>query len=198
MKVAPPTLAIYWQAEVTKTETKKLVRRTRKYRCRSFVGNFLRTLHMQMSTTAATITDTAASSFTAATNSVNFSVSFTATDHQEGIVLGTGTTAVTAADYVLATLITDGVGAGQLDYPASTTVGSLAIGSSTAAYDISRSFANSSGGSITVQEIGLVCGVDETGAPGTRSVLMIRDLTGGIAVGNGQTLTVTYTITTTI
>lgn len=107
-----------------------------------------------------------------------------------GIVVGTDNTAPTISDYALNTLIAHGVGAGQLQYSAST-FGAPAADATTSQFTITRNFANGSGGDITVEEIGLYCRALDN-ALTTRYFCIIRDITGGVVVPNGSTLTVNY------
>jgi len=67
----------------------------------------------------------------------------------------------------------------------------------TSSFTITRNFANASGNPITVSEIGLYIKAQEGRFDGsarqTRIFMTIRDvLAGGIAVPNGETLTVNY------
>ena len=84
-----------------------------------------------------------------------FKIVAAAGDATLGIVAGTGITAVEIDDYSVETLVAHGVGAGQLSY------GTMAIDSvvttvgSTVYFNASRTFTNSSGGLITITEIGL-------------------------------------------
>jgi len=71
-----------------------------------------------------------------------------------GLVVGTGTNAVTIADYALQTKIAHGISAGQLQYGSHTFIAPVTTGSNNDWY-ASRSFTNGSGGSITVNEIGI-------------------------------------------
>jgi len=105
-----------------------------------------------------------------------------------GIVVGTGAVAPTISDYALGTLIAHGAGAGQLQYSA-VTFGAPASNATTSQLTITRNHANASGGNITVNEVGLYCRAWD-GTP--RYIMIIRDVTGGIVVPNGQTLTVNY------
>lgn len=118
-------------------------------------------------------------------------------DDNYGIVVGTGTTAEANTDYALATQIAHGTGAGQLDYGAhSFTVPSI-VGSSVDMV-VSRTFYNGSGSSITVNEIGIYCESKDTGAV-ARYFCILRDvLTTPEVVANTETLTVQYTIRTTV
>ena len=107
-----------------------------------------------------------------------------------GVMVGTGNTAPTINDYVMETLIAHGVAAGQLQYGA-VAFGAPASDATTSRFTITRDFSNGSGGAITVNEIGLyVMGYDPNI---TYYFMTIRDVIGGgIAIPNGQTLTVNY------
>lgn len=111
------------------------------------------------------------------------------------IVVGTGNTAPTITDYQLQTQIAHGVGAGQLQYSA-TTFGTPAADATTSQFTITRNFTNGSGGAITVNEVGLYALMQANGAgavPIDRYAMIIRDVIGGgISVLNGQTLTINY------
>ncbi len=115
-----------------------------------------------------------------------------------GIVVGTGNTAPTINDYALQTIVLHDAApptAGRMQYGA-VTFGAPSSDSTISQFTITRNFANASGGSITVNEIGLYVQADPGATPGSTGVcyhLAIRDvIPGGIAVPNGQTLTVNY------
>lgn len=108
-----------------------------------------------------------------------------------GIVVGTGTNAVAITDTALQTPIATGSGAGQLNYQLMRSATVPTISSTQLVWTWGRDFINNSGGSITVQEIGQV--LDDTS--GGWFFLIMRDLTGGVAVGNTKTLSVDYTWT---
>ena len=115
-----------------------------------------------------------------------------------GLVVGTGNVAPTILDYALGAQILHGIGAGQVQY-GNVAFGLPASDPTTSSFTITRDFANASGGSITVNEIGLYVKADEALAvnpfyPTNQRIFMtIRDVIGGgIAVPNGQTLTINY------
>jgi hypothetical protein len=116
-------------------------------------------------------------------------------DQNKGIMVGTGITAPTINDYKLETRITHGTGAGQLQH-GDVAFGLPASDPTTSQFTITRNFANASGGSITVNEIGLYVrarAVSYGGGTEDQYFMVIRDvIAGGIAVPNGQTLTVNY------
>lgn len=110
-----------------------------------------------------------------------------------GIRVGTGTNAVTISDYALQTAIAHGNAAGQL-YHEAVTFGIPTTSGKTRYFEFWRSFANNSGGDITVNEIGLYI------YPTSQSYyyMYLRDvLSSGVTLNNGQALTVKYRITVT-
>jgi len=114
-----------------------------------------------------------------------------------GLVVGTGVTAEDTMDYALATKIAHGVGAGQLDYGAHSFTDPAEVGANVDMV-ITRTFYNGSGGTITVNEIGAYCrSVYTTDTIGYFCI--IRDvLAAGVEVADTETLTVQYTIRTTV
>jgi len=108
-----------------------------------------------------------------------------------GIQVGTGTAAESINDTALNTLIAHGTSVGQLQY-GPVTFGAPSTTATTTTFRHTRVFTNGSGGTVTVQEIGLTSG------DATNNFLLVRDLTGAVAVTNGQQLTVNYDFTTTI
>lgn len=107
-----------------------------------------------------------------------------------GIVVGTGTNAVGVSDYTLHTKIANGSGAGQLYYLACYK-NAPSLSGSTYTTEWYREFRNISGGLITVEEVGIY-GLN------TYSFLLARDLTGGVAVPDKNTLFVKYRFATTV
>jgi len=110
-----------------------------------------------------------------------------------GILVGTGTNVPTINDYTIQTLISHGTGAGQLQYSA-VTFGAPSSDATTSQFTVTRNFANGSGAQVTVHELTLV--VQSYADSNIQySHMIIRDMIpGGIAVPNGQTLTVNYRI----
>ena len=89
-----------------------------------------------------------------------------------GILVGTGSTAESKDDYVLATPVAEGSGAGQLNHSPTTTF--APVSSITGGYRclVQRDFTNASGGTIVVAEIGLVM----ANTSNTLFFLVIRDV----------------------
>jgi hypothetical protein len=116
-----------------------------------------------------------------------------------GVVVGSGSTPPTISDSALGMKIVHGTGSGQLQYGA-VAFGAPASDSTTSQFTVTRNFANASGSSVTVNEIGLyVTQYSHVQYPAhgqypfTVVCMVLRDVIGGgIAVPNGQTLTVNY------
>jgi len=110
-----------------------------------------------------------------------------------GIIVGEGTTAPTIDDYHIETLIDHDAApptAGDLQYGA-VTFGAPASDATTSQFTITRNFANASGGAITVNEVALYVKAYLYNL--SYYFMTIRDVIGGgIAVPDGQTLTVNY------
>ncbi len=75
-------------------------------------------------------------------------------DDDYGLVVGTGTNAESQEDTKLQTLIVHGVGSGQLDYQAHSWATSTIVGANVDLI-LSRNFYNGSGGTITINEVGI-------------------------------------------
>lgn len=165
----------------------------RRKRSDSFVANFLRLLFVKAASpytpNVVVITDISG----APRNVYNYNQSLPfkadggAGSTSHGIVVGTNAVAPTINDISLGALIAHGVGGGQLQYSAMT-FGAPADDGTVSQFRLTRDFANGSGGAIIVQEVGLyVMAING-------SFMTIRDITGGIAIPNGQTLTLNYQI----
>jgi hypothetical protein len=112
-----------------------------------------------------------------------------------GIVVGTGTNAVTIADYKLQIQIAHGTGSGQLSYGAATFGAPSTIGT-TRKFTMLRSFANSSGGDITIHEVGIYLRIQDSSNV-DRYFCIDRTLSTKL-ISTGATATVTYTIGATV
>ncbi len=168
----------------------------------SYVQQFLQLLFTQMTLasetypvsirdTSNTLRDIAAANHGLASGGFIFDVLAAAGTVTFGITVGTSNVAPTIADYVLGTPIAHGVGAGQLQYSI-VSFGAPAADAATSQVTITRNFANGSGGAITVEEVGLYCRALDIVGPAARYFMIIRDVTGGIVIPDGQTLTVNY------
>lgn len=114
-----------------------------------------------------------------------------------GVVVGTnaGPTAEDNTNYKLDTkILHSAVGAAdKLNYQAVTLVAPHVSGANVD-LDISRTFLNETGNTITVKEIGIIC----ANLNATKYHLLLRDVVADEAVLDGYTLTVVYTLRTTV
>lgn len=153
----------YWQI---KDKNGKVIRQTRRLKCKSFVkgfGGLLECIMAHPYSTASDVVaviDTSGASKNIATGTSPdsyqcFGVECPAATTTYGMQVGTGTTAPAISDTAIQTLIAHGTGAGQLQYGV-TIVGSYRIEGTSVKILIQRAFTNGSGGSITVRESTLV------------------------------------------
>lgn len=178
----------------------KLVRKTRRRRCRSFVKQYAQILRHKFNrgNTELTVKDVGGTDRTlkAAGTANDFDINRSAGYADFGPVVGTGSTAVTISDYALETLIAQGTGAGQLDYQA-TAFGSISVADSTCTFTVSRIMVNDSGGAITVNEVGIYAYAMDSGDSG-RYFLIVRDIvSGGQEVPDGGSVKLQYTFSIT-
>ena len=105
-----------------------------------------------------------------------------------GIQVGTGNTAVTLTDYKLQTAVLHGTAAGKM-LKHGTYTRNYVTGATTSSFDLECMFLNSSGGSITIKEVGVY------GYSSTYYFCVIRDvLASTVQVDDNEYLLVTYTI----
>jgi len=183
--------------ELTVRDRRGKVTDHRLMKSRSFVRQFLELLYIQayqipelicmdVRDIDDVVQDIAESGYTFASNAGN-------TDDTFGIIVGTGTTDPDIDDYHIETKIDHDAApptAGAMQYSA-VTFGAPASDATTSQFTITRNFANGSGGAITVNEIALY--VKAYRYEVTYYFMTIRDvIDGGIAVPDGQTLTINY------
>ena len=193
--------------ELTVRKKDGTIREHRVMKSESFVRQFLDLLMVHAGQVAESsyhyVRDVTNTLIAAAYSGETFATDAAANDDTYGIMVGTGNTAPTITDYALETKIDDGVGAGELQY-GGVTYGLPTSSATESHFTITRDFSNASGGAITVEEIALYVRA-EYAWPGDASdrtkgqtvypiFLTIRDVTGGIAIPNGETLTVNYRV----
>jgi len=111
-------------------------------------------------------------------------------ESDQGIVVGTGTNSVAKDDYCLQTQINHGTGSGELQYDAQIVNAYITpnLSSGYLEINISRSFTNSSGASITINEVGII-------TKKYNHFLIARDIiSGGHVVLNNSSCVVKYLI----
>lgn len=110
----------------------------------------------------------------------------------KGLIIGTGTTPVSAADYKIETLIVHGTGSGQMQYQNQTANFGVTIVSLTSSFELQRLFVNASGSQIDVNEIAWY------GFGSTYTFMLYRDvLPTSDEIPNGSTYRVTLEISIT-
>ena len=186
------TFKLYLTTKVTDRNGRVVHKKTRA--SKSFVLQFLQLLETQLYGTVVSIDNTAGVAKNINPNAIGLRCNPAVTVSTYGIQVGTGATATASADYVMETLIAHGVGAGELQYGAHSKVTAQIVGANVD-FQLSRTFVNGSGGGINVTEFGLTMVGQSVG---NEYFLCIHDVIGAVAVANGQTLTVTYTLRTTV
>lgn len=153
----------------------------------SFLRNFVREFRGSCAVANPTLVDTGGTSRGLVTTSV-LGINAPEGNHDYGILLGTGTNAVSCLDNALQTKISHGNAADQL-YHMAIGISIVTESASNAYFTTYRNFNNNSGATITVQEVALVA--RETVS--SWNFIYARDLTGAIEVLNGKTLVAQYT-----
>ncbi len=121
----------------------------------------------------------------------NWYANYEASEDWGGILVGRGTTDPNISDFRMEDLIVHGGLADQLGY-SDMAVGFPGINVNISQITLTRSFANSSGANITVNEIGCAVRANDRDN-NNREILILRDIiSGGIAVPDGDTLTINY------
>ena len=199
------TIRLYYRVTVTDREG-RIKSRTRLRKSHSFVLQFVQMLEYLMrhgvagSSVIVSVKDVGntARDVTTAALASNKHFGFLAGDDIStyGIVVGTGTGAEANTDYKLGTQIAHGVGAGQLDYGAQSFTAAAVVGANVDLV-LYRPFYNGSGNTITVNEIGMYHGSHDT-SDTARYFCTVRDVVAATNVLNTETVTVQYTLRTTV
>ncbi|MDP1615694.1 MAG: hypothetical protein Q8L68_07830, partial [Methylococcales bacterium] len=160
-------------------------------KCKSFVRQFMEFLIVTMGTVQmANVRDTSNNLRTVVPSSINLYTAGGAGAVNRGVIVGIGTAAPAISDYKLQTPIAHGTAANQLQYATQDYEAPASPDATTSYMGLRRGFTNGSGASITIREVGIY-GCDSTGG----DFMFARDLiTGGLAVPNGATATITYRI----
>lgn len=182
---------------VVKDTEGKVVSDTGQKPSKSFLQQFLKFfygLFRGQDQTAADITGVARNIIENSGSSViHFFIDAEVNISTHGIVVGTGDTAPTNADYKLETQLTEGVGAGQITHHAVTIENAAVVGANVD-LETKRSFVNNTGSAITVKEAGIY-----TRWQANWSHCIIRDvLPGPVTVPDKCSLAVYYTLRTTV
>lgn len=162
--------------------------------CRSYLRALIDMMAASWGLQSLTVVDTAGSSQTYAGLSTGYGpyINCAANSSAYGLVVGTGTTAVTIADNKLATQITHGVAAGQLQHGATSVLAPSTSGS-TRLFTVTRTFTNGSGGTVTVTEVGIYSRTQSYGY-----YLCLERTLSTQAIADAASATATYTISVTV
>ena len=113
-----------------------------------------------------------------------------------GLRVGKLDTAVTAADFEMATLIPHGTATDNLSYGAQTFEVVTVVGTTTS-FRVTRPFTNNTGATVTIKEIGAALAMKDT-ANASRYLCFLRDvLASSVPVPDGSTFTLRYTFSVT-
>jgi hypothetical protein len=112
-------------------------------------------------------------------------------DASGGIVAGTGTAAATPIDYALGNQIANGGSAGQLWYGSHSVALPIASAGKTI-WNISRSLQNGSGGTITINEVGIIIQSQDTSDQNRKSLIVRDKLSNGVDILSTDLGIVTY------
>ena len=167
----------------------------RRYRSRSFVVNFLRTIFTNLSGQSINNVNTSGGSYSIGTTD-NIIVNDGSNDDSYGILIGKGTSAPSIIDSNLSQVISNGASVGQMQYSAVSVTGAVTNTSTNTGYiTVTRTFTNNSGSSITVSEVGLVAWSGNETFQTNQYYLIIHDLLPSpITVPNGSSLSISYEI----
>ena len=167
----------------------RVIDRGRK-RAESFVQGFIGLLCNKMAQTSITIKDTGGTDRSTPASNVTLAVNAGVGVITFGVVVGTGTNAVAITDYALQTLIAHGTGAGQLSYGAVSVTDWVQAGAD-CYFTVARTVTNNSGGSITVEEVGLYTKYGSYYVCSDRTLLTK-------AIADAASATFTYTVKATV
>lgn len=168
-----------------KNETEKRVR------AKSFVQGLIDCLFSHFSQGSFTVKDVEGNDISVIPSELTFALNADSGDDNFGILVGTGTDAISIADYKLKNKISHGSGTGQLSYGTNDISQPSTFGNSRQ-ITISRTLTNNSPSAITINEVGLVAkikGSDEN----EYYVLLERTLLQFV-IASGSNKTVSYII----
>lgn len=180
-----------WYSVVVRDRHGKIISRERR-RARSFLKQWNQLVYVHTAAAALNITDTGGVSRSISPNNANFSMNAAAAVTTYGIIVGTGTTAVTISDYAVETPIAEGAGAGQMNYLVCT-VAAFVVSAPSCSFLVSRTIVNNSGDQITVKEAGLYMKMTTFFCCGTRDVFGTPQ-----DVPDGGSITVDWTLQVTV
>lgn len=176
-----------WYSVVVRDPNGKVISRERR-KSRSFIKQWNQVVYIHMAGVALDIVDTGGTTQSITRHNLSFKMNAGPGTLTQGIVVGTGDTAVTINDYQLAAIIAEGAGDGQLNY-AGCSVATSVVSAPTCGFLVSRSAVNNHVDTITVKESGIYMGA------GGYFVMAVRDVfITPQDVPNGGSITINYTL----
>lgn len=142
-----------WYEVITRDPQGKIVSREQR-EAKSFVRQWNDIVHVQFTQVGTYIKHIDGTTTLASTGPASFYMKAAAGTDDQGVVVGTGETAVTISDFKLEAQILHGAGAGQLNYGACNPTQPVEADPTTY-FMASRTFTNNSGNTITIKETGL-------------------------------------------
>ncbi len=183
---------LYYTIEVRDREGKLLKRLKRK--AHSYLKAYNQILYNHYSSASQSVKDTGGTDRSIARNASDFVSGAAIGNDDRGIIIGTGTTAVTISDYQVETKIDEGTASGQMEYQV-VTVTAPSVSGSSISFTVKRTTTNNSGATITVKETAIYC----YGGGTTYHFCIVRDvLVSTVDVPDGGSITVTYTMEHTV
>ena len=180
-----------WYSVIIRDRDGKVISHER-LKSRSMLGNWYRILYTHMAFTSTSLIHTSGIDRGVKYFGDNWKFTASADEYFIGIVIGTGSAAVTIDDYKLDSQIINGTGPGQMRHLVSTP-GWPSVAGSNCDFLTSRTFLNNSGGSVMVRESGIYCRVKGPTYYGYACI--VRDvLATPQAVPDGGSITVDYTL----
>ena len=188
-----------WYKAIVRDRNGKVLSKEEK-RARSFLGLWNKVIWTQMtgaSYPALMVTDINGNGWPlgCGTHGWNFRMDGAANNQALGIVIGISNTPVSVSDYALGSQITQGTGIGQMDHLASV-INASVVADPKCDFLLTRSFANNSGGLITVRESGIYIMLERSLSPFTAAYgCGVRDVFSTPQdVPDGGGITIEYTL----
>lgn len=180
-----------WYKAIVRDRNGKILSKEEE-KSRSMLGNWYRILYAHMAYTSTSLIRTDGIDRGVIYFGDNWKFKADANEDSIGIVIGTGSTAVTIDDNKLDSQIMQGTDSGQMRHLASTP-GWPSVAGSNCDFLTTRTFLNNSGGSITVRESGIYCRVKGPTYYGYAGI--VRDILATPQdVPDGGSITIDYTL----
>lgn len=179
----PSKIKIEIRAELRNPQG-KLIKRLPWKRANSLLKQFIQVLQVQASQTSIDIKRTDGTTSAQAISSTAFKLNAAAANTNWGVIIGTGTTPVTMADFTLEARVYTNIVFGVPSFAAENP------DASTWRLAIARTFLNQTGASLGIREVGLAM-------PDSNAVayILLDHSLYSVDVPNGVTVTLTYRIT---